>query len=446
MSIYNLVDPDTGRAFKIVGSTGLTEAQAREIFNAQKTAGSLVGLKAGQRLDAASQALDGLKSAQSQLGSLTGDAGRLAKQALGKVSDLAGNLPVTNGITAGDFAAAAPALSAIDQVSPQQVKATLAQAQKLVGQDYSLISNDKGVGKYGLDVQQLERSGVVKTGTASRYLAQNVNQVTDVLKSPSVYTGKLGINSQADLLASSSKQDLIQTGLMASGVAGLKNNGIPTDLMNTAALAGTALVGAKGVGTAVDWLQGKLPSGAAANLDTLARDGTFAAGFADSKISDAMAQQFPALPAIDTVDRATLNAAAGRVLGNDKIPDINFSVSDLPLPSELQARLDEINARQKTATEDFGFVSRLNARRKPSEIPSDAVGIYNDIDETSRIIRELYLIKSELLSVQREAEAQDPPASGIVQAAQSSTLPSLIAQVESFLAKVQQQAERNSAR
>lgn len=446
MSIYSLVDPDTGRSFKITGSTSLTEAQAREIFNSQRAAGSLVGLKPGQTLDAASQALGGLNSAQSQLGSLTGDAGNLARQALGKVSDLTANTPITNGITAADFSLVAPALTAIDQVNSTQVKASLAQAKKLVGQASSVISDSKGAGKYGFDVKQLETAGVVKTGTVARYIDQGANELTDVLKSPSVYTGKNGINTQADLLSSSAKQDLIQTGLMVAGVAGLKSNGVPTQLMGAASLAGSALVAAKGVDGALDWMQGKLPALPSANLDTLARDGAFAAGFADSKISDAMAQEFPALPAVDTVDRATLNAAAGRVLGNDKIPDLNFSVSSLPLPSELQARYDEINIRLTVAIEDFGFVSRLNARRRPAEIQSDAVGIYNDIQEVERIVSELYQIKSELLSVQREAEAQDPPAAGIVAQVERSSVTNAIAQAEALLAKIQQQAERNSAR
>lgn len=446
MSIYSLVDPDTGKTFKITGGSTLTEAQAREIFNTQKSAGSLVGLKPGQKLDAASQALGGLTSAQSQLGALTGSAGSLAKQALGKVSSVTGNLPVTNGITSGDFALSAPALTGIDQVSPQQVKATLAQAEKLTGQDYSLVTDTKGLGKYGLDVPQLENAGVVKSGTTARYMAQGANQLTDVLKSPAVYTGKNGINSQDDLLSSTSKQDLIQTGLMVAGVAGLKSNGVPTQLMGAAALAGSALVAAKGVDGALDWLGSKLPSAPSANLDALARDGAFAAGFADGKISDAMAQEFPALPAVDTVDRATLNAAAGRVLGNDKIPDLNFSVSSLPLPSELQAELDEINTRLTVTIEDFGFVSRLNARRRPAEIQSDAVGIYNDIQEIERIVSELYQIKSEFLAVQREAEAQDPPATSIVTQVESSPVANAIAQAETLLAKVQQQAEQSSIR
>jgi len=446
MSIYSLVDPDTGRTFKITGSASLTETQAREIFNSQRSAGSLVGLKPGQRLDAASQALGGLTSAQSQLGALTGDAGGLSRQALGKVSDLTGNLPVTNGITAADFSLTAPALTGIDQVTPTQVKATLAQAEKLTGQDFSLVTDNKGLGKYGFSVDQLETAGVVKSGTAAKFVAQDANPITDVLKSPSVFTGKNGINSQADLLGSVSKQDLVQTGLMVAGVAGLKSNGVPTQLMGAAALAGSALVAAKGVDGALDWVQGKLPAVPSANLDTLARDGAFAAGFADSKISDAMAQEFPALPAVDTVDRATLNAAAGRVLGNDKIPDLNFSVSSLPRPSELQARLGEINSRLATAIEDFGFVSRLNARRRPAAIQSDAVGIYNDIQEVERIVSELYQIKSELLSVQREAEAQDPPASAIVSQVESSQVASVTAQAEALLEKIRQQAERNSVR
>ena len=45
-----------GKTFQIDVPTGLTEAQARQIFDQQAKTGALVGLKPGDIIDAASQA------------------------------------------------------------------------------------------------------------------------------------------------------------------------------------------------------------------------------------------------------------------------------------------------------------------------------------------------------------------------------------------------------
>lgn len=434
----------------IKGPPGLTEAQARQIFQQQLNAGSFVGLKSGQSLSALTQAVGGLSTAQAQatqsLRDLAGTTGSqsLAAKSLG-ATGLISRLPVTNGITAADFGKVGPALTNIAQISPQQVQAGLAQTQKLVGQPFDQVSNSAGLGKYGFDVQQLESVGVVKSGTAATYLLQGTNTVTDVLKSPAVWTGQLGINNQADLLASSAKQDLLQTDLMSKGVAGLKSAGVPVNLLTAASLTGAAMAAAKNVASTLGLLQGKslpavpgLPS--AAQLNSLVRDGAFAANFADTKTSSAMRQEFPALPAVDTVNRATLNAATGRIVGNEKIPSLNFSVSSLPTPTELTDRLNDLYARLQDLTQDAGILEGRQARiiGTLNTRPESTAELYNSIQEGERLLGDLEGIKSQMLSLQRQAEAREPPDTGTVNAIQGLPVEQTIKTLEAALNRARQ--------
>ncbi len=106
----------TAKTFVIKGPPGLTKEQAFEIFKKQADTGGLTGFKPGETLSAATQAADGLPSAQAMLaqaqanlpnlGSLTGSTSALA----GAGGALGGSLAQT---AAGLTAAVGPAVSAI---------------------------------------------------------------------------------------------------------------------------------------------------------------------------------------------------------------------------------------------------------------------------------------------------------------------------------------------
>lgn len=438
----------------IKGPPGLTEAQARQIFQQQLNAGSFVGLRSGQSISALTQAAGGLATSQAQAAQSLRDLSglsvnpSLAAKSLETVTGKISSLPVTNGITAADFGRSGPALTNIAQISPQQVQASLGQAQKLTGQNFDQVSNAAGLGKYGFGVQQLESAGAVKPGTAARYIQQGVNTITDVLKSPAVWTGKNGINNQADLLASAAKQDLLQTDLMAQGVAGLKSAGVPTNLLSSASLAGTALAAAKSVGATLDFLQGKsLPSvpglPSTGQLDGLLRDGAFAASFAKTKISPAMAQEFPALPAVGTVNRATLNAATGRIVGNDKIPSLDFSVSALPTPSELTDQLNDLYARFQDLREDAGFLEQRMARIISGfdTRPENRAELYDAVEQGETLLADLEGIKSQLLALRRRAEARDPPDTGTISSIENLRVDQTIKVLEAALERARQRLD-----
>lgn len=73
-----------------------------------------------------------------------------------------------------------------------QVAGVLAAVRKTVDQDADAIT-DKGLGLYGLSVEDLQLTGIVKCGVDPEQL------INDILEDPSVFTGKDNVTSSLDL-------------------------------------------------------------------------------------------------------------------------------------------------------------------------------------------------------------------------------------------------------
>ena len=395
-------DAGGGKPFEIKGPPGMTFEQAKAIFDKQANTGALVGFKPGDTLSAATQAADGLASAQAQLaqgltgvsglnglpgvnagtfatalgaksglsafggalgtsinsaaaaiggaggalngslsglsaglsgvvgpavssvtGVLTGAAGQIgsvATQAIGTINRVISGTAVTSPIDVANFAKQTPSLISIASMSQSAVTGVLAQAKNLVGQAPDVLSNVKGVGEFGLNISQLETAGIVKPGTAALAVASG-SALKDMLKSPAVYTGKAGIKDVNSLLANAPKQAEIQQTLMSKGLSDLKAVGIPIDKLSAQGVAGIALSAAKSVPNTENLLKNlPVPADAKAAFDTAVSDGAFAVNLTETKIPAPFKAVDVPVPAVDTTNRETVDAATTRVLGNDKIP------------------------------------------------------------------------------------------------------------------------------
>jgi len=377
----------TSKTFDVDAPPGMTREEAYAIFQKQVSTGGLTGFNPGDVLSAQTQAADGLASAQASVtqglsgfpgtdqGTLNSfkNIGDTAKQSLaagttgipgaGSILQQTGakigglfNTPVTNGITTANFATTAPALVSMSGLSTTDVRATMASVGTATGQDFSQVTNSVGCGKYGFDAPQLESAGLLKPGTASTYLSQGSNDLTSVLKSPAVWTGKGGINNLDSLLSNPAAQNLTQQNLMSSGLASASALGVPVSSLNPKQLGGVASVFSKSSAGGTDWIKGQLPPDKQADFDAKFKDAQFAVGSADEKFNDAMLQQAPPGEAVDTVNRETLTAAMGRVFGNDKIPPIDYNGPPQP-PSNLFAenkRLNTLTKEQQTKLADLG--------------------------------------------------------------------------------------------
>jgi hypothetical protein len=138
------------------------------------------------------------------------------------------NTPLTNPITKANIAAingtgfTAPAIGSL---SSGQVQGLMAQISNSVDQPATVMSNDKGVGQYGLTVQQLEQAGYVKPGTWRQFIFDPA-PLTDVLNAPGIFTGLNGINSAQDFLNSTSAQAGAMSSLMSNGFDSLTAAGV----------------------------------------------------------------------------------------------------------------------------------------------------------------------------------------------------------------------------
>ena len=459
--------------FTIKAPPGMTFDQAKAIFDKQASTGSLTGLKVGDALSAATQATQGLSSAAASLsqaasgiggtvsgalqgalknipggvaGAASGIANRLtgglgapgilqaasalpssiagavnsgisvAKQTLGGIqSAAAGALAPTAPIGIPDFAKQMPALGSISNLSVSDVTASLASASRSIGQVANQVSNSIGVGKFGFDGSQLEAAGVIKPGTVSQFLSSGANTLTSVLKSPTVFTGKAGITSLKDLLGSLPKQETIQQELMSNGLTAVKALGIPTDKLSIGALAGTALNAAKSITNTMDWAQGKaLASDVKTALNETARNASFAVDFAETKVDDAMKQLVPGEPVFDTVNRVTLNAAAIRVIGNPKIPPVEYNntppkITTSELGIEFGIAVEQTNAilDQSTITlsKSDAKRARLNSYGKDIADLESYINDYNAVDgRLQGLLRQAKLANDSALVAKIEKE------------------------------------------
>ena len=256
--------------------------------------------------------------------------GSAAVSSIQTINNTITNFPITSPINIAAFTKIASsitgdsAVSAIGPMSVPEVNGVLAQAKNLVGQASTAISNTKGLGSFGFDLKQLETAGYVKPGVAA-LAAKGASLFATVAKSPAAWTGKGGIKSATDLLGNAGKQSQIQQDLMTKGLAGLGAVGIPVQNLSSQGIAGMALNAAKSLPKAEAFAKGlPIPGDATgevqAAFSSAVRDGAFAVNLVNTKIPTAFKEQDIPVPKIDTVDRATLDAASTRVVGNSKVP------------------------------------------------------------------------------------------------------------------------------
>jgi hypothetical protein len=404
---FGLPDPAaTAKTFEVAGPPGMTREQAFDIFKKQAQAGGLNGFQSGDILSAQTQAADGLEAAkaeltqgfagfpgtdkgvQNQFASISESAkqslaagntgnlqsritngGTILQQTSAKINGLFGT-PVTDGINVADFAKTATAAMPMAGLNITDVRATMAAVGTATGQNFDQITNSAGVGKFGFNATQLETAGLIKPGTASTFLSGSTNDLTSVLKSPAVWTGAGGVTNLDSFLSNPSAQNLTQQDLMSKGLGVAKSLGLPTDNLNPKELGGISSVFSKDSAAGTDWIRGQLPPDKQADFDTKFNEAKFAVGTSEQKLNDAVLQQAPPGEAENTVKRQTVDAAATRVVGNEKVPATTYGPqpADEALVAENKALRKEIKALLvrladiKVSTAAFDQLDAINAQ------------------------------------------------------------------------------------
>ena len=164
-----------GQLFTLDGPSGATRAQAEKIYLEQLAAGAFVGLRSGDQLQ--SRETMTVQFTQSRLDRGTAgvpDVPLLAIYNGGVISSLPvlSSVPINNGITVADYVSQSTVTEGIGPLSTSQVQAVMAAIAASVCQPADVVTDELGVGKYGLSAQQLEDAGYLKCGTTARFLGQ----------------------------------------------------------------------------------------------------------------------------------------------------------------------------------------------------------------------------------------------------------------------------------
>jgi hypothetical protein len=163
---------------------------------------------------------------------------------------------------------------------------------------------------------------------AAKYVSTGQNSITSVLNSPSVWTGKDGVNQVQNMLNNPAAQSKVQQTLMTTGLDQVKSLGLPIDKLSAAVLGGVALNAAKDVTATLAWAKGQtatLSPDLLSKFNQTAKDASFAVNLVDEKLSNETLNIKQITGSVGTINRTTLNAAVGRVVGNDKIPSLNYT-------------------------------------------------------------------------------------------------------------------------
>jgi hypothetical protein len=196
MSIFKYTLP-SGAKFTLEAPAGTTQAQADFTFYSQVAAGSLVGYTVGQTLTSDQTRLTNFEI--SRLDRDTAGVDRVTIVSI--VSDEIGltvpslaNVPLVNPITAANYAKTAALFpygpDAVGPLSPDEVTGLITTTDVDNGQGPDAIT-DTGIGTYNLAPETLEKAGYLKPGT------EFYPDFACVVGTPSVWTGKDGVNSVA---------------------------------------------------------------------------------------------------------------------------------------------------------------------------------------------------------------------------------------------------------
>lgn len=309
----------------VSGPASLDRDAAQRIFNQQLASGSLIGLRPGEVISAATQTANGLTTAESQLLQQLAQTPSQSEQ-LTPAKVIAGVLakfPVSNGITISDYAKQTAEITGIGNMTAVQLTGVLAQLQNLTAQPYNVVTTT-GLGSYALTAAQLAAAGYVKPA-AAQLMQSGQNSLPNVLKSPAAWTGLDGVDSLQQILDNKTLQQQIQVNLMNLALSYLDQVGIAVGQFPARSQAGAILSAAKSPSAAEAWLRGQTVSVSDSVLfSQYVRDGAYAVDFVDSKINNAMANEAEPVGVDNTTDRARLDAATNRIVGNPKVPQLVY--------------------------------------------------------------------------------------------------------------------------
>ena len=226
MAIFKYTLP-SGAKYTVEMPAGTTQAQADKTFYEQVAAGTFVGYRVNDQLTHPTQALTNFGISRLQRGTAgVDDTTYLAViqnlPIVGSIPTLT-SVPVANPVTQADVITVNPGLTptAVGSLTGPQIQTLMAQTAASTDQPYYIMTQEKGIGKYGFNAPQLERVGYIKLGTTDRYLGgiaantfSNPDNFVAIMNTPTIWTGKNKVVSVDVILGSEALQNKIYREIM----------------------------------------------------------------------------------------------------------------------------------------------------------------------------------------------------------------------------------------
>ena len=193
----------------------------------------------------------------------------------------------------------------------------------------------RGIGIYGQTPAGLILTGYLKPGTLSLITAPSLTLT--VLNTPAVWTGQNGIESLLDYLDEPVLQNLAQIDIMTGAFQGLLDAGILSG-GESARYQATFVQPATryGVTAVVSWVNDTASTELTNNILLVARQAQYAVDFVDTYSS--LLNAGIDVPGFEnTVDRQDLDQAVIDIIGNPKVPSINYvdTITEVAVPTTI---------------------------------------------------------------------------------------------------------------
>jgi hypothetical protein len=346
MNVFKFITP-TGQQVELTGPAGSTYDQALAVFNQQSSTGSLTGLRAGDVLNSLIQAKGGLATALSQVtSSITPSTVSQIGSAITKIP----NLPALNPTTISTFVNT-PVLagSVVGPLSTTQIQGLLSSTAAAVNQPATEVTNENGLGTYGLTADQLQQAGLIKPGTAE-LINQNPADLVSILNSPTVWTGRGGATDLDAVLTNPTLQNIAQQSSLAGSYNQLSQLGVVSSTVNNLVGSNTDLgavvnnAANYGVAATTAWLNNTVGGSEIGQLTTSAVQSIFGMNFGSVNQSVSGGGN-PLQTGVqtprgfsNTVNRSVIDTAFNSIIGNNKIPSNIFANPALGIDIRAQAQ------------------------------------------------------------------------------------------------------------
>ena len=393
----------TGQIVEVTGPAGSTYEQAQAIFNQQSSTGSLTGLRAGDVLNSLIQAKGGLTTALSQVTSAitSGDLSKIA----GAITKIP-NLPALNPTSLSTFVnTSVLAGSVVGPLSTTQVQGLMASTAAATNQTAAEVTNEKGLGTYGLTADQLQQAGLIKPGTAE-LINQDPTNLVSTLSSPAVWTGKGGADSLDAVLANPTLQSIAQQSCLASSYNNLSELGVVSDTTNNL-ISSTTDLGAVvnnaanyGIGATTSWLTDTVGGSDIGQLTTSAINSIFGQNF--GTVNQAVSGGGNPLQTgvqtpkgySNTVNRSVIDSAFNSIIGTNKIPSNIFANPTLGVDIRTQpAQLSTINqsasillTQLASTTAGVAALSQIPGANSIMGLLKSGQGLVNEIQGAGKLL------------------------------------------------------------